>query len=78
MEKPAARVYTIPDVLKLKLRQQAAKRGLTPGSARWRAYVLGTEAAMRRKKKARKAGDKMSPVCPSELVDNRPKNEKTN
>jgi len=42
--------------LNLKLRQQAAKLGLKPGSPRWRAYVLGTvdRAAKEKRKKAPK------------------------
>lgn len=39
--------------LDLKLRAQAKKLGLIPGSPRWRAYVLGTQSAMRKKKKAK-------------------------
>jgi hypothetical protein len=37
--------------LDLKLRQQAAKLGMKPGSPRWRAYVLGTKAAAQRRKR---------------------------
>jgi hypothetical protein len=36
--------------LGLKLRQQALKQGLIPGTPRWRAYVLGTLAAAERRK----------------------------
>jgi hypothetical protein len=58
-EKDASSVYIIPSSksLGLKLRQQALKLGLVPGSARWRAYVLGTQtaAARRRREKEEKA-----------------------
>jgi hypothetical protein len=36
--------------LKLKLRNQAKKLGLVPGTDAWRAYVLGTFSAMKRRK----------------------------
>ena len=39
--------------LQLKLRQQARKLGLKPGSPRWRAYVLGTRARMEKQKRLR-------------------------
>lgn len=35
--------------LSLKLREQAKRLGLKPGSPRWRAYVLGTQAAARKR-----------------------------
>ena len=49
---PADDVYTSARGvnIELKLRQQAAKLGLIPGSPRWRAYVLGTLSANRRRK----------------------------
>lgn len=53
-------VYTNPrpENLGLKLRQQALKQGMIPGSPRWRAYVLGTlEAAKRRKSKKRRQNE---------------------
>ena len=37
--------------LKLKLRNQAKKLGLIPGSDVWRAYVLGTFSAMKKRKR---------------------------
>lgn len=37
--------------LQLKLREQAKKLGLIPGSPRWRAYVLGTIAAQEKRKR---------------------------
>jgi hypothetical protein len=37
----------------LKLREQAKKLGLKPGSTRWRAYVLGTKARMAKQKRSR-------------------------
>jgi len=62
-KKDAASVYTqTPRIaLGLKLRQQAKKLGLKPGEPRWRAYVLGSEAAAARRKrekaKKRKGGE---------------------
>jgi hypothetical protein len=53
-------VYTPKNRLPLgvHLRQQAIKNGLTPGSPRWRAYVLGTlQASKKRKAKKRKGGE---------------------
>jgi hypothetical protein len=58
--KPAGCVYTQKNraPLGVKLRQQAIKNGLTPGSPRWRAYVLGTlQASKKRKAKKRKGGE---------------------
>jgi len=55
--KPAGCVYTQKNraPLGVKLRQQAIKNGLTPGSPRWRAYVLGTlQAAKKRNKQKAK------------------------
>jgi hypothetical protein len=40
--------------LSLKLRQQAAKLGMLPGSPRWRAYVLGTTAAAAKRNRERR------------------------
>lgn len=40
--------------LQLKLRQQAARQGMKPGSPRWRAYVLGTAAAAAKRRKRKK------------------------
>ena len=37
--------------LGLKLRLQAKELGMTPGSSRWRAYVLGTISAMKKRKR---------------------------
>jgi hypothetical protein len=49
-------VYTPPaPSLGLKLRQQAAQQGLAPGSPRWRAYVLGTQAAARKRQREAKS-----------------------
>jgi hypothetical protein len=50
---PAERVNTYQSAaaLNLKLRQQAKELGLTPGSPRWRAYVLGTVTAAAKEKK---------------------------
>ena len=47
------RVYTPnnPVSLSLTLRQKAVKLGMIPGSPRWKAYVLGTEAASRRRRR---------------------------
>jgi hypothetical protein len=62
-KKAAAGVYTMPGpiALGLKLRSQAKKLGLVPGTPRWRAYVLGTESAAARRKsekaKKRKGGE---------------------
>lgn len=55
-EQPKVGVNTIPrlDRLGLKLRRQALSRGLAPGSPRWRAYVLGTLAAARRREKEKR------------------------
>jgi len=39
--------------LSKKLRAQAARHGFAPGSPKWRAYVLGTEAASRRRREAK-------------------------
>jgi hypothetical protein len=55
-----AMVYTQPKKslsLGMKLRKQALRLGLIPGSARWRAYVLGTQAAAakRRQSESQKA-----------------------
>lgn len=47
--------------LQLKLRTQAKRLGLIPGSAPWRAYVLGTIAAMK-KRKQQKAKRHFRPV----------------
>lgn len=49
--------------LGLKLRQQALKLGLPPGSPRWRAYVLGTQAQAekRKMKKKRKQNTTQNP-----------------
>lgn len=50
----AGRVNTIPkrENLGLKLRRQALKQGLIPGTPRWRAYVLGTQARAKKGKGA--------------------------
>lgn len=52
-KKVASSVYTTPGpkTLSLKLREQAKKLGLKPGEPRWRAYVLGTQAAAARRKR---------------------------
>lgn len=49
-------VNTIPRTkkLSLKLRQQAIKLGMLPGSPRWRAYVLGTTAAAAKRNRERR------------------------
>jgi hypothetical protein len=56
---PAKSVNTArnADNLQLKLRMQARNLGLIPGSAPWRAYVLGTLSAIekRKRQKAEKA-----------------------
>jgi hypothetical protein len=60
MENGRTDVYTQAPALSLslKLRQQALKAGLKPGSDRWRAYVLGgIAAAKRRKAKKRNEGE---------------------
>lgn len=56
-QKPKDCAYTNPGGknLNLKLRKQAKKIGLIPGSPRWRAYVLGTGSAI--KKRKRKDGE---------------------
>jgi hypothetical protein len=43
-----------PKTLDLKLRQQAARLGMIPGSPRWRAYVLGTVTAAATKKRKKR------------------------
>lgn len=47
--------------LNLKLRKQAKKLGLIPGSPQWRAYVLGTVSAMKKRKQQRKGNVRLSP-----------------
>ena len=37
--------------INLKLREQAKKIGLIPGSSQWRAYVLGTVSAMKKRQR---------------------------
>jgi hypothetical protein len=50
---PAKSVNTARNAgeLQLKLRTQAKNLGLIPGSAPWRAYVLGTISAMEKRKR---------------------------
>jgi hypothetical protein len=50
---PAKSVYTYQSSAdtNLKLRKQANKLGLIPGSPRWRAYVLGTISAIEKRKR---------------------------
>ena len=52
-QKPTNCAYTNPGGknLNLKLRKQAKKIGLIPGSPQWRAYVLGTISAMKKRKR---------------------------
>ena len=61
-KKPVKGVYTAGSAvnINLKLRTQAKKLGLTPGSPQWRAYVLGTISAM--KKRKRQKGRKTFPA----------------
>jgi hypothetical protein len=65
-ETPASDVYTprIGVNINLKLRQQAAKLGLMPGSPRWRAYVLGTQQASKRRKCKKRTTDETGVVTP--------------
>ena len=52
--KPAAdSEHTPQKSFYLKLREQARRLGLKPGSPRWRAYVLGTKARMEKQKRSR-------------------------
>jgi hypothetical protein len=59
-------VYTHKNAkhLALKLRQQAVKLGLIPGSPRWRAYVLGTLQASKRRKRKKRTDDETGLVTP--------------
>lgn len=50
VEKCVHTVNQLPS-LSLKLRNQAKKAGLIPGSPRWRSYVLGTEQAAKKRKR---------------------------
>jgi hypothetical protein len=50
--------------LSLKLRQQALKAGIKPGSDRWRAYVLGGLAAAKRRKAKKRNDGETGPVTP--------------
>jgi hypothetical protein len=52
--KVRAYTYRGSKSIDLKLREQAARHGLQPGSPRWRAYVLGTKAAAAKKRRKRK------------------------
>lgn len=47
--------------LNLKLRKQAHKLGLIPGSPQWRAYVLGTVAAMKKRKRGKSFRECVTP-----------------
>jgi hypothetical protein len=65
-ETPTTNVYT-PRAgvnINLKLRQQAVKLGLEPGSPRWRAYVLGTLQASKRRKRKKRTTDETGVVTP--------------
>lgn len=62
----APRVNTIQtrESLGLKLRRQALKQGMIPGSARWRAYVLGTLKAAQKRKLSMQENAKRAYVTP--------------
>lgn len=47
--------------INLKLRTQAKKLGLIPGSPSWRAYVLGTLSAMEKRKREKRQSVRLSP-----------------
>ena len=55
-DKSTNSVYTAknPINLNLKLRRQALSQGMIPGSPRWRAYVLGTVSAARKRKREKR------------------------
>ena len=65
-ETPANDVYTQRRGVNIntKLRQQALKLGLMPGSPRWRAYVLGTLQASKRRKRKKRRDDETGVVTP--------------
>ena len=62
-QKPANCAYSIPGGknLNLKLRMQAKKIGLIPGSPQWRAYVLGTVSAMKKRKRGKSFRECVTP-----------------
>ena len=85
--KPTEGVYTAGNAvnINLKLRTQAKKLGLIPGSPSWRAYVLGTLSAMKKRNSAcsiiaqKSFGDCVTPrTCDTGVttpVFGRPKND---